>query len=713
MNNSPVIPWTTRSDLMSTELGEGHEAAFAVKDQLRNEFYRFGELEFFILQSLRKRMTIDGLQQAIKSRFGWSITTEDVTVYIHRLASDNLLIGNRLGDGQRLAAQSHSLTKNKRWQQTLGVLSVKLPGFYPGPLLDSLKVIGQLVFSPVSIAMVLIAALLTTGYVVLAFGSVWQRVPTFEELTSSNHLVLMMAGFIIAKILHELGHGLACRNAGRECSEMGVLLLVLLPCLYCDVSDMWTQPSRWKRIFVSLAGVFVELMIAILCFWGWYFTLDGSLNRFFFGLMLITSINTLFINGNPLMRYDGYYALSDFVNVPNLASVAQSRLTKRIHHFFASAETEIHTGGKTAFLLCYAVGSFFYRWLILAAIGWAVWTFFDSQQLAAVGRIVVGSLILLSVLPLILGVRNSIAKIRTHGLRWINAIAFFAVLALILLLLANITFSHRVTGTAEFQLADARQLFAPADGTIIGRCQDGQVLKLGEVIAEITDVDLSLEKLTVEAKLADVETRLKALQFSQQSTVVAGEIEFWKKRLLSWQRKFQEINQQQEDLTVRSPAAGQIIIASRTHFDPETAKQNLSLFSGSWADPENRGSHVQRGDNLCYVADQSKLRGTMSVGEQEIELVEVDQPVQIFLPHQSDSLSGLVTKISLENQQSSVNIESSNAQGVEPDNSYTVEFQFESDGSIRVGSRSKAVILCRKTTPLGWMFRWLSHSFWF
>ena len=176
----------------------------------------------------------------------------------------------------------------------------------------------------------------------------------------------------------------------------------MLPVLYCDVSDLWTEKSRWKRVFVSLAGVFVELAIATACFWIWYFTLDGQLSRFLFGMMLVTSLNTLFVNGNPLMRYDGYYALSDLTGVPNLAAASREYLTDRIHACFIRQDRFLDLSRNGLFLGTYAVASFVYRWMILVAIGWAIWAFFDGQQLATTGKIVIGLLFTISVMPLII-----------------------------------------------------------------------------------------------------------------------------------------------------------------------------------------------------------------------------------------------------------------------------------------------------------------------
>ena len=712
MQNSPTIPWKTRSDLTSVDLGGFNESSFAVKDRIKNEFYSFGELEFFILQSLQNTMSIDELKRGIQEKFDLSISEDELVSYTNRLAQDNLLMAHRLGDGRRLYEQNRKEVGGLRKQKLMGLLSIKLPGFYPGPLLKQIRLLGWLCFNPVSIVLVTLATLATMVYAGLAYQTVLQKAPTFAELISPNHLFLMLVGFFLAKILHELGHGLACQNAGHECSEMGVMLLVFMPVLYCDVSDLWTEKSRWKRMFVSLAGVFVELAIATVCFWGWYFSLDGQLSRFLFGMMLVTSLNTLFVNGNPLMRYDGYYALADFMRVPNLAAVSRNYLTEQVEHYFIRHEHHMHFNRKGWFLATYAVSSFLYRWLIMFAIGWAIWAFFDSQQLTATGSMVVGLVLIVSLIPLVMNLKKSIQTATSSGLRLLNTAVFVGLVAFCIFLACSFQFYHRVSGEAEIQLTDAKHLFAPADGKLIPLLQDGEKVERGDLVAQIVSDDLELERMSVAGQLADVFLKLKALELDTESSMAAGEIEFWKKRKSSHQRKLGEIENRILALEVRSPAKGKLIVQRRPAVDAEKSEKNLSLIGGDLFCKKNAGCHVQRGDDLCYVAESTACSGFVKVSEKDIELVKIGQIVRVFVPHSTRYLEGEVSKVSLESEPELTN-DGGSQQNELPTSFYMVEFEFDSDPQVHIGSVHKAVILCHQTTPVGWLGRWWRNSMWF
>ena len=711
MTTNSVIPWTTRSDLSTIDLGGTRGRSFAVKDQISNEFFRFGELELHILEALKQRITLAGLQASIKAKFGNTISDQEIVSYLNHLASDNLLVARRLGDGGRLFHQHARLNTGSRWQKLLGLLSIKLPGFYPGPILNLLQPIGRLVFNPVSVLVLLTAIFATALYAAMSFQTVWEKAPSIGELLSVDHILWVTIGFVIIKIIHELGHGLACRQMGHECSEMGVLLLVMIPCMYCDVSDMWTAKSRYKRILVSLAGVFVELIFAAACFWGWYYSLDGPLHRFMFSMMLAASLNTLFVNGNPLMRYDGYYALSDWVGVPNLSAVSQMSLSQWIDGFFFNKESVLTLHQRTGWLRLFAVASIVYRWLILFAIGWAAWSFFELQQLRSIGRVAVGGLLILAAIPILMTVRRYLGTAWSHGLNWLNTLAFMLLLGVIGFGICQIRFAHRVSGESRIQLANARQIFAPAAGQIHPRCEDGDKIQQGDAIASINNDELTLEALLTQQQIDDADSKLSSLEISEQTQAIAAEIEFWKQRKLSWERKLKDIQGRQAELLITSPLDGQFVVEPYQRVRQEVAEQSLVVNDGQWSANSHTGGFVQRGMNLGYVADPELFEGVMRVSEQDIELVEQGQEVRIFVPFEAEHVVATVTRISAENQSET---ESSPVDREKDQSStfYDVRFQFSADPRVKIGAARKAVILCRQTTVFDWAQRWLYHSFW-
>ena len=100
------------------------------------------------------------------------------------------------------------------------------------------------------------------------------------------------------------------------------MLLVLTPCLYCNVSDSWMLPNKWHRAWIGAAGMYVEIVIASICTFLWWFSEPGLLNQLCLSTMFVCSVSTMMFNANPLLRYDGYYILADVMEIPNLRQKA-------------------------------------------------------------------------------------------------------------------------------------------------------------------------------------------------------------------------------------------------------------------------------------------------------------------------------------------------------------------------------------------------------
>lgn len=127
----------------------------------------------------------------------------------------------------------------------------------------------------------------------------------------------MMIVLSIVKVLYEFGYGFVCCYFGGECYEMGLMILVFILCFYCNVLDVWMLLNCWYRIFILVVGIYVELILVMFCFWGWYFMFLGVLNFVLLSVVFICLVNMLFLNGNLFFCYDGYYILSDLVDVFN------------------------------------------------------------------------------------------------------------------------------------------------------------------------------------------------------------------------------------------------------------------------------------------------------------------------------------------------------------------------------------------------------------
>ena len=168
------------------------------------------------------------------------------------------------------------------------------------------------------------------------------------------------------------------------------MLLLFVPCLYCNVSDAWILPGRWPRIAVAAAGMYVELLLAAIATWIWWFVEPGLVSNLCLGIMLIGSVNTLVLNGNPLLRYDGYFILSHALELPNLQEKSNSLLAaqaSRLGLGVEPVESRFWPERGRRWLVAYAIVSLAYRAGLLVAVSWMLYDYFKSSDLEIIGQV--------------------------------------------------------------------------------------------------------------------------------------------------------------------------------------------------------------------------------------------------------------------------------------------------------------------------------------
>jgi putative peptide zinc metalloprotease protein len=193
----------------------------------------------------------------------------------------------------------------------------------------------------------------------------------------------------IVKVIHEFGHGLSCKAFGGEVHQMGALLMCFSPSLYCNVTDAWTLANKWQRILISFAGIYVELMIAAAATFVWWYTPHWPfVNNVALCLMTLCSISTFMFNANPLMRFDGYYMLADWLEVPNLREKCNRYLGNVAAAKCLGVEMPPQpymAPWRKWFFALYAVTSWVYRWVITFSIVLFLTTWLKPYNMQSIG----------------------------------------------------------------------------------------------------------------------------------------------------------------------------------------------------------------------------------------------------------------------------------------------------------------------------------------
>ncbi|MCB1751991.1 MAG: peptidase M50 [Gammaproteobacteria bacterium] len=347
----------------------GHDW-YLLQDRATNRHYHLSESAYRFLRQLDGKHS---LEQALNSASGNTDRSparrQEVMDLLLRLQSADLLVYQGRDDSARLYGQWRKQRARSRLAAIMRPLAVRLPLLDPNPLLKQLSPLVRPLFHWSALLLWTMLVILT-ALLGLQHAEALAAHAEARFLDPANLLLLWIA-YPLVKGLHELGHGLTIQRGGGEVHEFGLMLLVFVPVPYVEASASTTFPGKYQRILVSAAGVMVELLLAALALLVWLSVEPGVIRDLAFDITVVGGVSALLFNGNPLLRFDGYYVFSDLLEIPNLASRSQQYyryLGKRYLLGIAGCASPVVARGERGWFLFYGAAAYAYRVFISLAI---------------------------------------------------------------------------------------------------------------------------------------------------------------------------------------------------------------------------------------------------------------------------------------------------------------------------------------------------------
>ncbi len=335
-----------RKDLIITQQRYEGRTYYVVKDPISLQYFRMTDEDYFLATLFDGQRTFGQVRESYQARFPHvrlEYTPEEVNERVLRFANDLAMLQFLSVQGVRLKARYDAAKKVKKSKGGLYALANKV-FFFRFSLWDPDIVFGKMA-KPLwwvwTKQMNWIAVALLILGVIVFFQHAEGLDEAFANIFHWENLALMWVTTIILKSIHELGHGLTCKHFGGEVHEVGFMSLVFTPYFFVNVTDSWVMPNRKHRMLVSAAGIYVELIFAALAVFLWAVVQPGWFKDFLFNIILIASVSTLLFNANPLMRFDGYYIMTDLIEVPNLQGKSRALIQHKINQWlFGSSNKE-------------------------------------------------------------------------------------------------------------------------------------------------------------------------------------------------------------------------------------------------------------------------------------------------------------------------------------------------------------------------------------
>jgi putative peptide zinc metalloprotease protein len=425
----------------------------------------------------------------------------------------------------------------------------------------------------------------------------WQELSesASDRILAVDNILTMALSFVVLKTFHELGHAYAVKAFGGTVHEIGIMFLVFAPMPYVDASAAAEFRSKWQRALVGAAGMIVEIFIAALALYVWLAVEPGGVRALAFNAMVVAGVSTVLFNGNPLLRYDGYYILSDLLEIPNLAQRATRYWGHLIYSYIFRTEglpEFVATPGERIWLLLYAPASFAYRILVVFAIA----LFIASEYLAIGVAVAIWGLFTGIALPIgkalwqvFAGPRlqrnRARAVITTCGFILVASIALFSIPAPLYTATEGVVWLPESANVRAGTSGFVRRLLT----------EPGRVVPVGEDLVESQDPTLATEIEILQARVAELETRLTSERFKDrvQAQITTTELGYAQAELATAASRV-------DRLVARSRGTGMFAVIN---------PQDLP------------GRFVKEGQLIGYVLPEGSRIVRATIGQDNIDLV--------------------------------------------------------------------------------------------
>lgn len=569
---------------------------YVIDDGASGKAHRFPRGAYLLIGRLDGGRTVERIWQELVRDIGEEAPSQDdVIAALGQLHGADLLSTDVLPDTGELF-ERRKKQKRQIWVQNLkSPMSLRIPLVDPEAFLERtfpfvrplFTVFGALLW----LAVVIPAAVLASTHWDELTGNFVDRV-----LAAENLLVVALV-YPVVKLIHELGHGYAAKANGREVRDMGVMLLLLFPVPYVDISSAAALKSKWRRAFIGAAGMISEVFVAGLAVYAWVLLEPGVARAFAYNVILVAGISTVLVNGNPLLRFDGYYILSDVLEIPNLGQRANRYWAHLIEwHLFRVQDGPPFdaTEAEKRWMLAYAPAAFVARMVMLLGIALLV-----AEKFFIVGVLIALWTVWTGIgLPIWKMFAHVFASPKLHRNRKRAVRLTLGVVGGLFLLLFAVPAPHHAYSQGIVWLPEAAHVRAGSDGMITRiAAPEGAQVRPGQLLVES-------DHPVLEAEVAQLAWRARELQAQSDAELTGDRVkrELGEIAVAEARKKLAVQQRRLGELEIKARAAGRFVLAAAPADDLP-------------------GRFMAKGDLIGYVTPGYADVARIAVAQEDADLV--------------------------------------------------------------------------------------------
>lgn len=535
------------------------ERWIVLENPFSNQFFRLRPRGYEFVARLSPDRTVEEVWQECLELFPDDAPGQEAVIQLlSQLYHANLLQYDVATDAAQLFQRYEKTRQRESRARLLNIMFMRFPLLDPDRfLVRTLPVIGRLI-SPLGAMIWLAVVGMGLKVVVDNFGEATRQT---QGVLAPDNLILLYVGMVIVKALHEFGHAYFCRKFGGEVHVMGVMLMIFTPVPYMDATSSWSFRSRWKRMLVGGAGMIVELFVAAVAAVVWANTAPGTIHSLAYNMMFVASVSTVVFNINPLLRFDGYYMLSDLLDIPNLHQRSRQQLTYWCERYLFGVKTSrrpSESKREAGWLGIFGVASGVYRVFVFAAI-----LVFVADQFLLLG-------VLMAAVCLISWVLTPIWKLAVYlgsspvlaRRRWRAAGVTLGLTGALLVLLQWVPFPHHFRAPGILESEQWTQVLNDSPGYLKElMAEPGSEVKQGQALVQLSNQEMDFELAEARSRHAEVEARLR--QAMQEESPNLKPLQ---RRLESTRKRLEQVEADQKLLVVRARQDGTWVAPQASHF---------------------------------------------------------------------------------------------------------------------------------------------------
>ncbi len=587
------------------------ERWFVLHDPFSNQFFRLRPAAWDFVVRLSLDRTVDAVWNETVERDPLEAPgQEEALRLLAQLYNANLLHATIVPDTARLFERYRKRRLRETRALLQNIMFARIPLLDPDKFLQALMPVIRRVFS----VMGALIWLVVVGFgLKVAMDHAGELQSQTQGILGYGNLPWLYAGLVMVKLIHEFGHAFACRRYGGEVHTMGVMFLLFTPVPYVDVTSSWAFRDRRHRALVGAAGMIAEIFTAALATFVWAATGPGAVNSVAFNIMFVASVSTVLFNGNPLLRFDGYYILSDLLDIPNLHQQSTRMIQHLVEHYIFGARgsrSPARSPREAGWLVVFAITSHIYRFVVLVLI----LLFLADRYLILGVLMTVVCVVSWLVVPVVRFVTYLASSPGLERVRLRAVGVTFGTLAVVALVLGGIPWPHhfRAPGVVE---AVEHTLIAPDTPGSLREimAESGSHVVAGQPLFRLESPELTFELAETKAQVD--ETRGRELRALQRQTADLAPLA---SRRAALEKRMADLENRQKALVVRAPHPGEWIAP------------RLSDAPGAWLERGQAVGQVINGATFRFVAVVSQTEASR-LFEDKIRPGEVRLPGQAGL----------------------------------------------------------------------------------